>query len=179
MKQFIFVRHGQSQANADGIIADSTPALTEAGIEQARKTGEEVKNLGITTIVCSPYLRAQQTAETIAGELGIDLAHIQIIEELRERGLGDQEGKPKAHENEWYSQSDDNPTLEPRQALLDRMNIAIEKIKAIETEGLVLVVGHAVAGSFLFQAAKGVKDLTDMTGDNQIGNADFVTVDLL
>lgn len=176
--QFIFVRHGQSQANANGIIADGTAPLTATGIEQARKTGLEVKDLGITTIVCSPYLRAQQTAETIAGELGIDLAHIKIIDELRERGLGDCEGKPKNQPSEWYSQSDD-PTLEPRQALLDRMHSALEKIKAPDNTGLVLVVGHAISGFFLFEAAKGIKTLAEMGGDNQIGNADFVKVEIV
>ena len=176
--QFIFVRHGQSQANADGIIADGTSPLTDNGIEQARKTGLEVKDLGITTIVCSPYLRAQQTAETIAGELGIDLAHIKIIDELRERGLGDCEGKPKAQASEWYSQSNDH-TLEPRQELLDRMHIALEKIKATDSTGLVLVVGHAISGFFLFEAAKDIKTLAEMGGDNQIGNADFVKVEIM
>jgi len=176
--QFIFVRHGQSQANANGIIADGTVPLTDNGIEQARKTGLEVKDLGITTVVCSPYLRAQQTAETIAGELGIDLAHIKIIEELRERGLGDCEGKPKAQPSEWYSQSDD-ATLEPRQALLDRMRAALEKVKAADSTGLVLVVGHAISGFFLLEAAKGVKTLAEMGSDNQIGNADFVKVEIV
>ncbi len=175
--QFIFVRHGQSQANADGIIANGTSPLTDAGIEQARKTGLEVKDLGITTIVCSPYLRAQQTAEMIAGELGVDLAHIKIIDELRERGLGDCESKPKTQASEWYSQSDD-PTLEPRQALLDRMHLALEKIKATDSTGLVLVVGHAISGFFLVEASRGAKTLADIGADNQIGNADFVKVEI-
>jgi broad specificity phosphatase PhoE len=174
---FIFVRHGQSQANADGIIADGTAPLTDNGVEQARKTGLEIKDLGITTIVCSPYLRAQQTAETIAGELGINLAHIKIIEELHERGLGDCEGKPKTQSSEWYSQSDDL-TLEPRQVLLDRMHKALEKIREVDDTGLVLVIGHAISGFFLFEAAKGIKTLADMGGDNQIGNADFVKVEV-
>lgn len=174
---FIFVRHGQSQANAAGIIADGHSPLTETGIEQARKTGFEIRGLGVTTIVCSPYLRAQQTAETIAGELGVDLNHIKIIEELRERGLGDCEGKPKTQVSEWYSQSDDS-TLEPRQALLDRMNIAVDKIKSIDTTGVVLVVGHAVSGFFLVEAAGGAKRLAGMGAHNQIGNADFVKVEI-
>ena len=175
--QFIFVRHGQSQANADGIIADSTSPLTQTGIDQAKKTGLEIKDLGITTIVCSPYLRAQQTAEIIAGELGIDIAHIKIIEELRERYLGDYEGKPKTKESEWYTQTD-APTLEPRQELFDRTNIALEKLKTIDTREVVLVVGHAVSGFFLIEAARGAKTLTEMGEHNQVGNADFVKVEI-
>lgn len=102
MIDFIFVRHGQSKANAEKVIADANSPLTEAGIEQARKTGMEVKDKEITLIVCSPYLRAQQTAETIAGELGIDLAHIKIMDELQERGLGVLEDNPKTQDGLWY-----------------------------------------------------------------------------
>ena len=175
--QFIFVRHGQSQANAEGIIADGAVPLTDKGVDQARITGLEVKKLGITTIVCSPYLRAQQTAQIIAGELGIDLAHIKIIEELRERGLGSCEGKPKVQASEWYSRSDD-PTLEPRQTLLDRMHAALENIRAIDSKGLILVVGHAISGFYLSEAAKGARLLAEMGSDNQIGNADFVKIEI-
>ncbi len=39
----IFVRHGQSEANAAGIIAEGgKPALTESGIAQAQKTGDKI-----------------------------------------------------------------------------------------------------------------------------------------
>jgi broad specificity phosphatase PhoE len=176
LTRFIFVRHGQSQANADGIIATATTPLTEAGVEQAKKTGKELLTLGVTTIVASPYVRAQQTAQTIADELGIPLEQIKTIEELRERGLGDQEGNPKAHESAWYSQSDDNPTLETREQLLGRMNTALDKIKGFDETGLVLAVGHAISGFYLVEAAKGARIVADMDGDNQIGNADFIEV---
>lgn len=172
-KSFIFVRHGQSQANADGIIADAHAPLTEHGIEQARKTANEVKGLGVTTIVCSPYLRAQETAETIAGELDIDIQHIKVLDELRERGLGDCEGKPKSQQNEWYSQAD-APTLEQKQDLLDRMHEALNKISSMK--GKTLVVGHAISGFYLVEAAKGIKTISDMPADNQISNAAFVEI---
>jgi uncharacterized phosphatase len=175
--EFIFVRHGQSQANADGMIADESSPLTEKGFEQARETGKKLKHLGITTIVSSPILRAHQTAEAIAGELGIDSAQIQVMDELRERDFGELKGKPKTQASEWYTVTD-APTLEPRQALLERMHLALEKIEALSNEGLVLVVGHAVSGLFLFEAANGVTTVADMTNDAQIGNADFVKVQI-
>ena len=119
MSDFIFVRHGQSQANADGIIADGHSPLTETGIVQARKTAGALRGSAVTRIACSPYLRARQTAETIAVELGIEVGSIVVVEELRERGLGACEGKPKGQLSAWYSQSDDGD-LEPKQDLLDR-----------------------------------------------------------
>ena len=127
--------------------------------------------------MCSPYIRAKQTAETIASELGIDLEHIKIIDELRERGLGDCEGKPKTQASEWYSQSD-GPTLEPRQELLNRMHHAVAKIAAISKQEQVLAVDHAISGFFLVEAAGGAKTIADTGADKQIGNADFIEVQI-
>ena len=174
---FIFVRHGQSQANADGIIAGAHAKLTQNGIEQARTTANEVKGLGIKFVACSPYLRAQQTAETIAGVLGIDLNHIKIVEELRERGLGELEGNPKNHPGPWYTQAD-APTLETKQHLLDRMNDALYKLAALaDGAGRLLVVGHAISGFYLVEAAKGIRTVSKIGDDAQLGNADYVEIE--
>ena len=176
--QFIFIRHGQSQANAANIIADSTSSLTDYGVEQAHRAGNEAKGFGIKTVVCSPYPRARLTAEIIADELGIGAKNVKIIDGLKERGLGDCEGKIKTQPDGWYSQSD-GPTLEPRQELLDRVNVALNEIKMLSESGRVLAVGHAVSGLFLLDAAKGAKTVVELGGDVQIANAAFVNVDIL
>jgi broad specificity phosphatase PhoE len=174
--KFIFVRHGQSQANADGIIADSSSPLTEAGIEQARKTANEVREFGITAIACSPYLRAQQTAETIAGELGIDIAHITIIDELQERGLGVLENRPKEYEGTWYFTDDSSEGIEPRTALLRRMTECVGIIAKLGESQQVLVVGHAISGFYLMQVAAKKTSLEAFDSPSQMSNADFVEV---
>ena len=176
MSSFIFVRHGQSEANANGTIATAKTTLTQVGIEQARKTAKEVKDLGITMIVCSPMLRAQQTAETIAGELGIDIAHIKIIDELRERGLGEVEGKPKDHESEWYFSDTNEFGVEPSKDLFARMAKCLESIKVLSGSNKILVVGHAVSGFYLQQIAAGKSSLKDFDPISQMSNADFIEV---
>ncbi len=50
MSEFIFVRHGQSRANLDKIIADRNSPLTALGYEQAKQTGINLKGFGITAI---------------------------------------------------------------------------------------------------------------------------------
>ncbi len=173
MSHFIFVRHGQSQANADGVIADAHSPLTTEGIAQARQTAGEIRTLGIDTIVVSPYLRAQQTAETIAGELGIDLAHIQIIEELRERGLGELEGRPKSHDSLWYYTRDDAEGIETARQLYDRMAKCISTLKALPQSGTALVVGHSISGFYLQQIAS-ARTLDSFDSPLQLKNAGFV-----
>ena len=176
MQRFLFVRHGQSQANADGIIADAHSPLTEAGIAQARKTAQEVRQFNVTAIACSPYLRAQQTAETIAGELGIGIAHITIINELRERGLGVLENKRREHEGTWYFVDDESEGIEQRIDLLTRMTECVGVIARLGENQSGLVVGHAISGFYLLQAAAKKSSLDAFDSPSQISNADYVEV---
>jgi serine/threonine-protein phosphatase PGAM5 len=65
------VRHGEA---AEG------GSLSDAGEEQARRTGERLKNLPVTRIHHSPELRAAQTARLIAGWLpGVPLAESAVV----------------------------------------------------------------------------------------------------
>ena len=178
MKKFIFVRHGQSQANADGVIADAHSPLTENGLEQARKTASEIKDKNITLILCSPYLRAQQTAETIAGELGIAIDQIKIIDELRERGLGVLENNTREHEGIWYFTDEFSEGIELRKALFERMKKCLKHIEQLSEKETVLVVGHAISGFYLLQAAAGKESVEDMDPPSLMSNADFLEVEI-
>ncbi|MGF6835477.1 broad specificity phosphatase PhoE [Paenarthrobacter sp. TE4293] len=70
--RIFMIRHGQSAANADTSIYNRVPdyriPLTEAGIEQARVAGEDLRRTLDGQQVCvyvSPYLRAYQTLEAL------------------------------------------------------------------------------------------------------------------
>ena len=66
------VRHGEATAGQGG--------LSEAGEEQARRTGERLKNLPVDRIHHSPLPRAAQTARLIAGWLpGVPVAESAIV----------------------------------------------------------------------------------------------------
>jgi probable phosphoglycerate mutase len=65
------VRHGEATAEEGG--------LSQAGEEQARRTGERLKNLPVDRIHHSPLPRAAQTARLIAGWLpGVPVAESAI-----------------------------------------------------------------------------------------------------
>lgn len=179
MSKFIFVRHGQSHANAQKLIANETHPLTETGKEQARKTGIELKNKAIKTIVCSTMIRAQQTAEIIAGELGIPIDHIQVINELHERRFGTYENKPREHESTWYfTHKGGHDGIESRDELIARVSIALGKIRELAKEGTVLVVGHSCAGFYMLQVAAGHKTYAEFDEPSHMSNADFIEVEL-
>ncbi len=179
MKKFIFVRHGQSTGNADGYIATAETKLSELGIKQARETAEKLKKHNIDTIICSPMIRAQQTAETIAAEIGIDIAHIQILDELRERYQGELEGKSREHDAAWYFGLDNDYGVEPRLDLTERMKKAILKINEMALgDRRVLVVGHAISGYFLIELAKGRTNVDQFEPVTVVLNAGIVEVDI-
>jgi probable phosphoglycerate mutase len=75
--QLIALRHGQSQYNALGLCNDdpSIPVgLTEAGEAQADAAVELLVTESIDAVFASPLPRAHQTADRVAGKLGITVA---------------------------------------------------------------------------------------------------------
>ncbi len=90
-----FVRHGESQANADNIFGDSDTPLTEKGKNQAKLAGEKLKNDGIVIdrIVCSTYKRSVDTANIIADIIDFNSDLIQYDYRLVEYGCGSAIGK--------------------------------------------------------------------------------------
>ena len=90
MSTWIFIRHGQSVANAEGWFSgQQNPRLTLRGEEQARRLVTTLADTHIDRILASDLERAKRTAEIGLGERGIP---IEIHPELRERCCGVHEG---------------------------------------------------------------------------------------
>lgn len=175
MTQFLFTRHGASQANKDGVIADATSPLTKQGQAQARKLARSLKKQGIVTIVSSPLPRAFETAQIIARQLGI--ADVTVLDELRERGFGVFEGKRSDHPTEWYFMVNTFDSIEPAQQMIDRTMLAVQKITALADQGPMLVIGHAVAGFYLLQVAAGKRRLSAFEPfTTELTNAEPITI---
>jgi probable phosphoglycerate mutase len=100
MQPFLFLRHGQSTANRDRVIAGSTDAaLTELGEAQAREAAIALAGSGIRRIVASPQRRALRTAEIVAGALGLLVA---TDPGLVERHWGEWEGRLVADRPDYF-----------------------------------------------------------------------------
>ncbi len=90
------IRHGQTDANKAKRIAGYTnEPLNAEGLVQAQTTATILKDKHVDVILSSDLLRARQTAEIIAKEIG---APIIFEEKFRERNYGALEGM---HEPEW------------------------------------------------------------------------------
>ena len=87
---FYFVRHGFSTKNEDNItssrLENDKYHLTERGIKESKEAAKKLKKWGgADVIVSSPFLRTKETAEIIAGILGVK---VQIDPRLHELDHG-------------------------------------------------------------------------------------------
>lgn len=93
------VRHGETQANAQGRYQGSLVVpLNENGILQARNLREKLPG-HIDLVVASPLRRAQQTAQIIFAD---DVLAIRTLEAFRERSVGVFEGLTQHEARERY-----------------------------------------------------------------------------
>ncbi len=93
-RPFYFVRHGETETNAAGLIAGSLDVdLTARGREQALTVAAVLALEPITGIYASPLRRARETAEPIASRLRVPL---HIIQGIAERTWGALEGRPRS-----------------------------------------------------------------------------------
>jgi len=94
MGQLILVRHGQTDANAAGLLLGRTdPPLNDAGRAQAAAVAARVAPYGPERIITSPLLRTVQTAEVIGAACGLTVA---IEDRLVEVDYGEYDGLPFA-----------------------------------------------------------------------------------
>jgi len=91
MGKLILVRHGESHANRERIFAEDHTPLTDLGCKQALEVaGRIAARFQPTAVVSSPLVRAHQTAEIIAREIGLP---VEVMPGLEESDFGFLKGK--------------------------------------------------------------------------------------
>lgn len=65
-----FVRHAESQLNAERVHQHKDVPLHQRGLKQAEALAKRLKSLNVEVVVASPYLRTKETAEKLAEEIG-------------------------------------------------------------------------------------------------------------
>jgi probable phosphoglycerate mutase len=101
----LLLRHGQTDANAGGVLQGWRPTpLNAAGHAQARRLAERLATFTphVRRIVSSDLVRARQTAETVAAALSLEPA---FDPAWRERGLGEMEGQTVGERETWRAAS--------------------------------------------------------------------------
>jgi broad specificity phosphatase PhoE len=134
-----FVRHGESQSNASGTIDTSVPGppLTEEGMRQAKEAAYRLSTSKPDGVFASSMVRAQQTAQYLADELG---ESVRVLPGLREVGAGEYE-QQSGHDaytgfygilDKWMTGSREAriPGAEDGFEFMDRFSGAVKEIAA-------------------------------------------------
>ena len=157
--ELVIVRHGQTAANIDGLLAGrSDVLLTELGHQQATRAARHVRDLSPDALVSSPLQRARQTAAPISAETSL---LPKIEEDIAEFSFGDFEGwaehdvvashphlrpliQGDAHPDEMW------PGGESGSTFVSRVLAGFGRIVADHPDQRVVVVAHGgVIGSFV------------------------------
>ena len=89
-RAFWFLRHGETDWNADGRSQGRTDVpLNPTGVAQAASAAQLLRGRGIASIVSSPLSRARDTAEAAGKVLGLPVT---LIDDLQEVSFGGARG---------------------------------------------------------------------------------------
>jgi probable phosphoglycerate mutase len=154
-RRLVFVRHGESTANADGSLTCAIPGvpLTARGAQQAAALARDWSGGPVAALWSSPMRRAVQTAEPLARALGLP---VRVHERLYEFQIGDLHGRtdPAAAElvrecfRRWQLHDELDvrpPGGESGAEIVARVRAALLDILADLTRGTAVVVGHGTA----------------------------------
>ena len=85
--KYTFIRHGETDTNLKSTISinqNANDSLTEKGREQIKNAAQNLKDKKIDLIISSPFARTKESAQIIAGELGLTAENIIYDEGLVE-----------------------------------------------------------------------------------------------
>lgn len=140
MKIYV-TRHGQTDWNVQGKTQGRADIeLNEVGIKQAKQTKEELKNIDIDLIICSPLKRAKKTAEIINEGRNIPII---FDDQIIERNFGEFEGEKIKFDKFWdYNAHPRYQRAETIQEIISRISNFLDKIKEEYKDKNVLLVTH-------------------------------------
>ncbi len=137
---FAFIRHGQTDWNRDDRLQGSSDIpLNDTGRAQAHEAAALLRDGGWEVVVSSPLLRARETAEIIAGELGIELGPSYPM--LIERDYGPLEGDSSSEAVKRYPDRD-YPGAETLPSVVARGTAGLIEIAADHADRDTIIVCH-------------------------------------
>ncbi len=142
--EILLTRHGKTLWNSLGKVQGRADiGLSKDGIEQATKTALSLKDEKIDLIICSPLLRAKQTAKIINKNRNIPIIY---DEGVIERDFGELEGKNKEEfdfPGFWsYKKNFKYEKAENIKDFFERVYSFLDRIKEEYKDKRVLIVAH-------------------------------------
>lgn len=146
------IRHGKTPLNVeDRYNCRIDEDINEIGIMQAKAKADEVKNLNLDIVFCSPMLRTRHTLECL------DIPNVPVIfdDRLMEREGGELTGAKVDREKyrtiyyNYYNKVEIKG-LEPLPELFKRVHSLLDEIKKQYANKNVLIVTHGGVGKAIY-----------------------------
>ena len=163
---YLIMRHGFSEGNKAKLIV-SDPAigcvsfgLTELGRAQVEASALKFKQVGISQIIHSDFVRAVHTAQIVATCVGCSAIRPDIA--LRERFFGDYDGLSDQHYSDVWDNDVNNTAANDRSRVESVMKVrarGLELIESLEQSFLgetILLVSHGDLLQILRTAFEGI-----------------------
>lgn len=148
----VLVRHGETAGNATRVVQPAETPLNEAGLRQADKLAQRLRELGVAHLMSSHLPRALMTAEPIARLCGLTPELVPLLEE---RNFGDLRGIPYA---DLPDGNPFGPDVSPKNGetwavFYERVVRAFALVteRAARTEGNLAVITHGLVVSAILQ----------------------------
>ncbi len=156
------VRHGESKANAAGVVSTDETPLSDMGRKEVKQTALELSKYHLDELYSSDLPRAAETAQIIAKECGID--DITYVKALREAGSGDYSGLSQEEASikfrEFIEASDDHLLKHPAggESVIEHRDRVMEFVYRIiaEEKGNILLVAHGGTNKIIFGTLTGI-----------------------
>ncbi len=157
MKKIYFVRHGQTVANAAGLVQDAHDPLNDAGRAQAIVLAERAAKISFSELIVSDYERTRETVEPLLSLTECVPEYSPLFREVRRPSeffgqSNDTEGyrsflsawSEHLEDANWHHSDEEN-----FHDLTERAAAATERL--LSTESDILVISHGMFIRFLVQ----------------------------
>ena len=164
--EILLTRHGQTEWNFfKKVQGKADIKLNEKGIEQAKDVKDKLKNKQIDWILCSPLIRAVETANIINDSRNIPIL---IDEKLSERDFGEFEGMPTTdfdYEAFWsYKQNIQYNKAENIKDFFQRVYGFLDNIYLKYKDKRILLVAHGGISIPVYCYFNGIPDKDTLLG---------------
>ncbi|TSC64963.1 MAG: Isoleucine--tRNA ligase, partial [Parcubacteria group bacterium Gr01-1014_91] len=149
--KYFVMRHGEAE-NITHKMFDGTDSrkfgLTEKGREEVRTAAERISGLEISHIYVSPFTRTRETAEIVAGTLGIPNEKVIVDERLHELNMGDFDGTSDfkaffSYRNS-HKYAEAFPSGESYQDAKNRFGSVLYDLEQKHRDSAILIITHGV-----------------------------------
>lgn len=186
---YYLMRHGESVSNEKSMLetkGDPNNHLTEKGKKEVMDSLSMLKSLHIDTIIASPFVRAQETADIVSSFLDVPV----ITEErIHEYDMGDFDGKSAREYLDYYGHAylhfdTRPPNGETHEEMMNRSMAAIMDFEKKYEGKTILIVTHGgparmmLIGGELHTEEEALEDERAVITTLYLGNAEVRKMDL-